>query len=98
MWDWIKKNNHETSNYAKYQNYLLSNKWKIKRAQALDRDKNICQECKKSEAQEVHHKTYDSLYNEPLEDLISVCKDCHVKIHIINDLEKKQQYNKTYIK
>ncbi len=98
LWDWIKKNNHETSNYAKYQNYLLSDKWKIKRAQVLDRDKNICQECKESEAQEVHHKTYDSLYNEPLEDLISVCKDCHLKIHIINDLEKKQQYNKTSIK
>ena len=44
-----------------------------------------------TEAQEVHHKSYDSLYNEPLEDLISVCKDCHLKIHIINDLEKNRR-------
>lgn len=53
----------------------------IKKKEVLIRDGNLCQNCKIKPAEQVHHKTYERLYNEELEDLISVCKNCHDEIH-----------------
>ena len=66
-----------------YKAYLKSPEWKEKRLEVLRRDKFICQKCKKEWATEVHHLTYKNIYNERLEDLLSVCKGCHEKIHNI---------------
>ncbi len=65
----------------KYNLHLNSDTWKSKRKLVLQRDNNICQRCKVSPATEVHHLTYKNLGNEPLEDLLSVCHDCHMVIH-----------------
>lgn len=64
-----------------YQNYLLTPKWKDKRAKVLKRDNFICQSCLDSPAVDVHHLTYLRIFDEPLFDLISVCRECHNKIH-----------------
>jgi hypothetical protein len=32
-------------------------------------------------AVDVHHQTYDRLYNEMCFDLVAVCRECHAKIH-----------------
>jgi 5-methylcytosine-specific restriction endonuclease McrA len=64
-----------------YKNYLESTKWRAKRLRVLRRDNFVCQKCKKQQATQVHHLTYKRIYNEPLTDLLSVCKDCHEKIH-----------------
>lgn len=77
----IQQNNYKTSKYAKYVEYLKSIEWKNKREKVLVRDKYECQECKTKPAEEVHHKTYNNLYNEPLEDLVSLCRECHTEIH-----------------
>lgn len=94
LWDWISENNYYTSDYAKYREYLNSDIWKLKRKGVLIRDENLCQECKIKPAEEVHHKTYENLYNEPLEDLIAVCKDCHKEIHRILDMDKMEEIRK----
>lgn len=87
----ISQNNGETSKYAKYVEYLKSVEWKNKREKVLVRDNNLCQECKNKSAEEVHHKTYDNLYDEPLEDLISLCRECHTEIHrVLNLVEMKK--------
>jgi 5-methylcytosine-specific restriction endonuclease McrA len=64
----------------KYKAYLKSDKWKAKRKEVLERDDYTCQECG-FRAWQVHHLTYKNIFNEPLEDLISICGDCHRDIH-----------------
>jgi len=84
----IDKNNFEHSRYGKYMAYLGSPEWKTKRQMVLKRDSYLCQSCKQKEAVDVHHLSYDNLYNEILEELISVCVECHNKIH--DDKDKKR--------
>lgn len=63
-----------------YKNYLKSKKWKVRRKQVLERDNYTCQECG-NKAWQVHHLTYKRIFNERLNDLISLCEDCHKEIH-----------------
>lgn len=44
----------------------------------IERDK-VCQHCGGIEKLEVHHKTYENIYNEleHLDDLILLCSKCH---------------------
>ena len=59
--------------------YLESPNWKEKRKRVLDRDGNLCV-CGER-AIDVHHKTYENLGQEPLSDLIALCKNCHDGYH-----------------
>lgn len=69
---WIKQN------YGQYKAYLRSSQWKEKRQLILDRDQ-CCSTCGSIDGLQVHHRTYDTLFNEPLEDLITLCQRCHFK-------------------
>jgi len=60
--------------------YLNSAKWKSKRFDVLHRDNYTCQSCG-SIATEVHHLHYRNFGNEPLDELTSLCRECHQKIH-----------------
>lgn len=73
--------NYYNSKYYQYQCYLSSDQWKAKRKLVLSRDNNLCQHCKDKPADEVHHLTYVNLFNEPIEDLLSLCRNCHITIH-----------------
>lgn len=64
-----------------YSEYLKSPAWREMRKLVLQRDNNICQGCLVKEATQVHHLTYDNVYNELAFQLISVCDECHNKIH-----------------
>ena len=64
-----------------YDAYLASEAWRAKRAEALRRDKGVCQGCRARQATQVHHLTYAHLGDELLFELISVCDDCHERIH-----------------
>jgi 5-methylcytosine-specific restriction endonuclease McrA len=46
----------------------------------LERDDYLCQACLTNKAEEIHHLTYENIYDEPLYQLIAVCKRCHDKI------------------
>ena len=65
----------------KYKEYLRTDKWHKKRRAVLARDEGLCQACLTRQATQVHHTTYDRKYDEPCFDLVSVCRECHVKIH-----------------
>lgn len=72
----------------KHQEYLKTPAWREKRKEVLERDGYMCQACLKRRASEVHHLTYDHFGDEPLFDLISVCRQCHEKISTI-DIKRK---------
>lgn len=69
--------------FAEHSKYLASPEWEAKRRRVLERDKSLCQAglwgCDGT-AQQVHHLTYRHWRNEPLFDLISVCRSCHEEI------------------
>ena len=65
---------------ADYDKYIVSLEWRSVRNDALRRAGDECQMCRKT-ATEVHHNTYKNLGNEPPEDLIALCGDCHDKFH-----------------
>lgn len=65
-----------------YVDYLKTPDWAQKRAKVLERDAWRCQACLEAKAVQVHHRRYaKNLEDQPLFDLISVCRPCHEKIH-----------------
>jgi len=70
----------------KYAEYLESKKWKGIKKRVLKRDGNKCVRCKSSKRLQVHHKTYGHLFNERINELITLCSYCHKKEHHIGDL------------
>jgi hypothetical protein len=73
-----------------YLRYLRSDVWREKRRLVLERDGYHCQLWLQHVATEVHHKTYDHLGHEPLEDLISLCRACHAAITAVLRRERHQ--------
>ena len=67
--------------WDEYNDYLESDAWAEKRKAVLERDHHLCQSCVKAKATVIHHLTYEHRFNEPLFDLVSVCEECHAKIH-----------------
>ena len=67
--------------WEKYDAYLLTETWRSKRARVLARDNYLCQACGTKVATQVHHLTYKRVFDEPLFDLVSVCENCHWKLH-----------------
>jgi len=66
-----------------YRSYLQSDDWKRKRYVVLRRDNWRCVYCG-ARATQVHHKRYAkrNIGKEPIEWLVSVCKDCHNNQHL----------------
>jgi hypothetical protein len=69
------------SHKEKYHEYLLSEKWSNLRKKKIKEAGGRCQLCNKSGLLNIHHRTYDNVFNERLEDLIALCKKCHEKFH-----------------
>jgi len=65
-----------------YEKYRESPEWQVRRRAVLKRDNYICQQCKATDVPlEVHHVTYENIGEEPIEDLVSLCRICHQNIH-----------------
>lgn len=67
--------------WESYTAYLSTDAWRMIRAKVLKRDNNLCQGCLENPATQVHHLTYEHVFNEFMHELISVCKSCHDRIH-----------------
>lgn len=62
--------------------YLQSQQWQAKRKAILLRDNYTCQKCTASNIPlDVHHLHYQNIGNEPLTDLVSLCRTCHDEVH-----------------
>ncbi len=66
---------------AKYPAYLESPEWKRKRGAAKRRAKSRCQVCNSDDQLEVHHRTYENLFDEKPSDLTVLCAHCHGIFH-----------------
>lgn len=64
-----------------YEEYLASDVWKSKRLERLKIDGHQCTVCGSKSELCVHHITYNNLYEEKMEDLITLCKKCHREEH-----------------
>lgn len=73
---------HDKDLYFTYINE--SPNWRLKRETRFNIDKGICQSCGKTiylDSFHCHHKNYNSLFNEDMEDLESLCYSCHQEKH-----------------
>jgi len=65
----------------KYQCYLCSREWAIRKEAVHKRAEGICERCGQYPIDAVHHLTYARKYDEELEDLAGWCKHCHAFTH-----------------
>jgi hypothetical protein len=73
--------NKETDWWKRYDAYLKTTAWRLKRQAVLTRANNWCEGCAARPAIEVHHKTYEHMGNELLFELVAVCRPCHRILH-----------------
>ena len=71
--------------FESYDKYLGSDDWKDKRRLVMERAGNVCEGCRKRQAIEIHHITYDHAGNEFLFELVAVCEECHERLHTSED-------------
>lgn len=75
-----------------YRKYLKSKEWKSIRVEVLHRDRNRCTGCNtysnNGRGLEIHHLTYKNIFNEDLEDLVTLCTECHKKAHGKHKIDK----------
>lgn len=67
--------------WQRYNAYLQTTAWRLKRQAVLTRANNWCEGCGKHQATQVHHLTYDHVFDEFLFELVAVCDFCHHRIH-----------------
>ena len=71
-----------TSPKQQYHDYLQSEQWKTIARKKREEADNRCQLCNNgSITLHVHHRTYDNIYHEKMNDLIVLCENCHKKFH-----------------
>lgn len=63
-----------------YVSYLDSRGWRDIRHEVLQLDDGKCQKCGSTKNLECHHLHYMRLGDELPEDLVMLCRDCHVKV------------------
>ena len=67
--------------------YLKTHHWELARCAVLKRDQDRCADCGDSTEEkhlEVHHITNIRRGKENMEDLLTLCKDCHKERHFIS--------------
>lgn len=64
-----------------YEEYIKSEAWALKRNQRMRKDHFKCAHCGSTNGLTVHHITYKNLGHENMNDLITLCWECHKKEH-----------------
>jgi 5-methylcytosine-specific restriction endonuclease McrA len=79
-----------------YDEYLRSPEWREKADAVMERERSLCQRCG-DPAREVHHKTYERIFCEPLTDLEALCVRCHELAHglLPPDQARRQERRQT---
>lgn len=82
-WDQIADMSH-----LPYDEYLKSDAWNERRGLLLERFSHKCQVCGSSTRLHIHHRTYERLGNERMEDLTVLCEACHQAFHAYRGMPK----------
>lgn len=83
-----------------YQEKLKHPKWQKLRLEIMKRDKFKCKICKDEETTlNIHHLAYTTqdVWNEPKENLVTVCEHCHIEIENIKSNNKIIDFKNIYI-
>lgn len=81
--------------WTNYREYLRSDKWRRKREKVMERARGRCEVCRINRATQVHHKTYERVYREPMSDLVAICESCHLDEHgLPNDVANEPCWSK----
>ena len=64
-----------------YIKYMESSAWDNQKQARLDFADHRCELCNRQSNLNVHHRTYDNFGDEPVSDLIVLCKTCHDTFH-----------------
>jgi HNH endonuclease len=65
-----------------YPDYLQTPEWAERRRAALSRAEQACQTCGGHGRLHVHHRTYERRGEEWADDLVVLCEDCHLAVHV----------------
>jgi len=65
-----------------YKAYIISSKWKAKCVERKKIDNGHCRGCFTTEDLQVHHATYQRLFDEDMGDLTTLCRHCHEWVHL----------------
>jgi len=77
-----------------YEEYMASSRWREKCEMVLERDGHECRTCPSTSDLEVHHRTYERFGNEDLDDLVTLCHECHEAITSV--FRNRRYQNHTY--
>ena len=69
--------------FRTYEDYLASDRW---RTTARLYKKLRCYCCGLERSLQVHHRSYQNLGREKADDLVTVCRSCHQRIHRLVDV------------
>lgn len=68
--------------YKKYEHYLRTDKWKGFKSEIVNVRGQMCERCGvQTTGLDLHHLTYERLFNELPEDVQLLCKTCHRREH-----------------
>lgn len=80
----------EVSEYKKkYLKYLKSEKWANIRLDLFLCRGEKCELCERKNKLQIHHLTYDRIFNEEPEDLVILCSRCHRNQHPVEQIKKR---------
>ena len=69
---------------TRYEAYLETEQFDNIRQAVFNRDGRKCVVCGSTDILQAHHLTYRNVYNEPTQDLITLCKTCHSIFHAVD--------------
>lgn len=82
------------SPFMGYSAYISSYHWRKKRKYALEKLGAQCQRCSATDKPlQLHHKHYETLYYEKLEDVAVLCEGCH---EIADEKRRQSNIEKRY--
>lgn len=64
-----------------FNKYLESDSWRQRRSRVMKRASGQCEGCQTKPATQVHHLTYDHVFEEFLFELVAICDECHARLH-----------------
>ena len=76
--------------HVNYDEYLKSSHWLMVRMAALAAADYRCALCNSGQRLDVHHKTYERLWQELPADLTVLCRKCHSKYHDVKPTRREQ--------
>lgn len=82
-----------------YQQYLNSAHWKAKKEafRTATNSKLQCYICGNTNHINVHHRSYKNIGNEANGDLVELCRDCHLELHLLVKSTRKIDKWKCFI-